>query len=97
MKITHAIDLDMRNMGNRRVLEVKQGDSLSRELVISLFDNGVAWDIPKDADVLRSPTANRIGRARSTTNCRMEPMPVQRKGMSSQHSFIRKCSPLVVL
>lgn len=53
MKITHEITLDMKKVGRRQILEVMQQDSLSRELVIKLFDGGTAWPVPEKASILQ--------------------------------------------
>lgn len=53
MKITHEIILDMRSLGQRQMIDVKQSDVLSREIVITLFDGGTAWSVPEDATILQ--------------------------------------------
>ena len=53
MKITHEITLDMKKTGQRQVIEVKQGDALSRELAITLYEGGTVWPVPEDATILQ--------------------------------------------
>lgn len=53
MRITHEITLDMKNSAQRQIIEVKQGDCLSRQIVIALFDGGTIWPVPEDVTILQ--------------------------------------------
>lgn len=51
MKVTHTLRMDLARCGCRPILGAVQGESCSRVLEISLYDNGVAWEIPRAASV----------------------------------------------
>ena len=53
MKITQKISLDLSTRGSRQVIPVKQDDSMTRELEISLLKDGEAWTVPTDVSILR--------------------------------------------
>ena len=46
MQIVHKLSLDLMEKGKPARIEVKQGDTLSRSLEITLFSGGEAWLIP---------------------------------------------------
>lgn len=53
MDIIHKIKLDMQQNGLRQTLHVKQGDSMSRSVEMSLYSNGTAWQVPEEATILQ--------------------------------------------
>lgn len=52
MIITSKITMDFQRPGKPPVISAVQNDRYSRNLEITLFDDGVPWQIPEDADVL---------------------------------------------
>lgn len=52
MNIEHLISLDMQQIGMTPTIYAKQLDSLSRTVMVSLYSNGAAWNIPADATVI---------------------------------------------
>ena len=52
MIITSKITMDFQRPGKPPVINAVQNDRYSRNLEITLFDDGVPWQIPEDADVL---------------------------------------------
>lgn len=49
MLINHELTLDLRNPTAPERIHVKQGDTLTHGLQITLFDNGEPWPIPAEA------------------------------------------------
>ena len=47
MNVTHKIKLDLQQSGARQTLHVKQGDSMSRQVALSLYDDGAPWAVPE--------------------------------------------------
>lgn len=46
--IIHTIKIDLARKGAPVVVDATQGDSLSRKIIVNLYNNGVAWTIPDD-------------------------------------------------
>lgn len=53
MKITHSISVDLQHSGNQNTIYAKQGDRLTREITINLFNGGSVWAAPSDVAVLQ--------------------------------------------
>lgn len=47
MRVTHNLRMDLARCSCSPVVNAVQGEANSRELIISLYDNGVAWEIPE--------------------------------------------------
>lgn len=52
MKITHNLTIDLQRRGNLQKIDVVQGDTYTRLVNISLYNNGVIWDVPTDSGIL---------------------------------------------
>lgn len=52
MKITHNLTIDLQRRGNLQKIDVVQGDTYTRLVNISLYNNGVLWDVPTDSGIL---------------------------------------------
>jgi hypothetical protein len=52
MKITHNLTIDLQRRGNLQKIEVVQGDTYTRLVNISLYNNGVLWDVPTESGIL---------------------------------------------
>ena len=53
MNITHKIKLDMQENSKRQTIFVKQGDSMSRCVEITLYNSGTAWTVPSGETILQ--------------------------------------------
>lgn len=51
MKVIHTLRMDLARCGCRPVVAAVQGEANTRVLEVSLYDNGVAWEIPAEAVV----------------------------------------------
>lgn len=49
MKIRHKLKLDLQQRTNPPVLHLKQGDCLTRELLLTLTNDGAVWTPPQEA------------------------------------------------
>jgi hypothetical protein len=52
MKITHNLKIDLQRRGNLQKIDVVQGDTFTRLVNISLYNNGVLWEIPEGSEIL---------------------------------------------
>lgn len=52
MIVTHEIDIDLIHPGTAPRIQVKQGDVMTRNVLINLYANGAAWTISADASVV---------------------------------------------
>lgn len=52
MKITHNLTIDLQRKGNLQKIDVVQGDTYTRLVNISLYNNGVLWEVPTDGGIL---------------------------------------------
>lgn len=52
MIVTHKVSMDLLKSGIQPQIDVVQDDQFSRKIAISLYTNGVAWEIPAEAAVL---------------------------------------------
>lgn len=48
MKIIHKLNMDLTRCSCTPIVSAVQGEGNTRTLIISLFDNSVAWNIPND-------------------------------------------------
>ncbi len=49
MRLTHTIDIDLMNPGAPVRIQAKQGENLSRRVLLRLFADGESWDVPTGA------------------------------------------------
>lgn len=49
MQLTHTIDIDLMNPGAPERIQAKQGESLSRRILLRLFADGASWAVPAGA------------------------------------------------
>lgn len=52
MIVSSKITMDFQQPGSPKIINAVQNDRYTRNLEISLYDNGTAWTIPEDVDVL---------------------------------------------
>lgn len=53
MKITHSLSVDLQHSGSQNTIYAKQGDRLTREVTINLFNGGSVWAAPSEVAVLQ--------------------------------------------
>ena len=53
MNIIHTLELDLQRHDSRQFIYCKQGDSETRSVEISLYNNGSTWKVPEDASIIR--------------------------------------------
>ena len=78
MNIIHTLELDLQRHDSRQFIYCKQGDSETRSVEISLYNNGSTWKVPEDASIIRICYAKPDRTGACMTVCRMAPMPAKR-------------------